>query len=409
MGREERLAGSVTPARVERARQESAAFVTFRARLSLDESPEAVTLYLAALADQDLSGRQMRERLRLLDLDRRLLGLRPWLQDPDVRLFLRGLLANKPVGERHSHYDPLYLELMHASVDACRVLNPDQQRALAAHLTVEATNIPATALARLRWADIHLTRQGIDIRVTSKIGRGADTTTTYTVEATPSDPRCLVAAVRALRALGGGQYVFGVEGRPIDIQWLRSRLTVADPLAPTPAQVRDQALLLIGYLAGLRTSEAMTLRQRDVEFHGRGLVLAIAGRIRLTYLPSAPDPAYDAANAWTAWLELLDEHGLLDPDGLAFHATNFRVIFSKGIRESGLNRVVHQRTEEAGLSGRFVWTSLRTGMMRTAIRNDVRSYSIAAHADLLSLGSVQRHERRENLLADGNVAGRLGL
>jgi hypothetical protein len=151
------------------------------------------------------------------------------------------------------------------------------------------------------------------------------------------------------------------------------------------------------------------MRQRDVDTHDRGLVVSIPGRRRLTYLPSAPAHAYDPAEAWSAWLQQLEAGGLRHPDGLAFHATNFSVIVEKGMAEGGLNRLVHQRAEQAGVTGRFAWTSLRTGMMRTAVRDGVRSHVIALHADLISLGSVQRHDRRETLLSDRNVAGKRGL
>ena len=138
-------------------------------------------------------------------------------------------------------------------------------------------------------------------------------------------------------------------------------------------------------------------------------MLAITGRRRLTFLPSAPGAAYDPCAVWMTWLRILDEHGQRDPDGFAFRATNFSVVFAKGMHESGLNRMIHQRANEAGLTGRYVWTSLRSGMIRTAIRDQIRVYRVAAQADLTSLTAVQRHERRENLLGEGSIAGRLGL
>jgi site-specific recombinase XerD len=203
--------------------------------------------------------------------------------------------------------------------------------------------------------------------------------------------------------------VFGANGRPVDVNRLGRLLNAGNTDASAPAQRRDPALLLIGYAAGLRTGEAIHLRQRDVDTHDRGLVVSIRGRRRLTYLPSAPAPAYDPAAAWSSWLEQLEANGLRHPDGLAFHATNFSVIFEKGLAEVGVNRLVHQRAEEAGLTGRFAWTSLRSGMIRAAVRDGMSSHVIASHSDLVSLGSVQRHERRETLLGDRNVAGKLGL
>ena len=399
----------MAPRRAEQARLEASAFAAFCARLDLDGTAESVTLYLTSLLDHDLPARRIRERLQLLDLDRRLRGLVALHQDPDVRTFLRGLFANRPVGANRSHYDPLYLELVHAMVDACRAPSDDQRRALAAKILRERLELTAATMARLRWSDVRLGKLRVEIDFSTKVGRGTATASTHSLDARVGHPDCPVAAIRALRPLSGGDFAFGSNSKPIDVNHLGRLLASKGARTSTPAQVRDPALLLIGYAAGLRTSEALSLRQRDVAMHDRGLVLSIPGRQRLTYLPSAPQSEYDPALTWKDWLERLEAHGQRAPHDLAFHATNFSVVFGKGLQEVGLNRLIHQRAEDAGLCGRFAWTSLRTGMMRTAVRNDVRPYAIAAHADLVSLGSVQRHERRETLLGERNIAGRLGL
>ncbi|NYE38023.1 hypothetical protein F4692_003168 [Nocardioides cavernae] len=409
MDRDEALKGSVAPRRAERAKLEASAYAAFRSRFDLEDTAETLTLYLTTLLDDQTPTWAIRGRLQLLDLDRRLRGLAPWHQHQDVRTFLRGLFSHRPVGDRHSHYEPLYLELVHALVDACRVPSADQRRALAARMLRERLGLGAATMARLRWSDVDIGKDQVQLRLVTKVGRGEPVVVSRSLGAAVGDARCPVAAIRALRPLGGGEFVFGTSGRPLDINRLGRLLRPGGAGGSTPAQGRDRALLLIGYAAGLRTGEALSLRQRDVVSHDRGLVLSIQGRRRLTYLVSATDRAHDPATAWSTWLDELEMHGLRDPNGLAFRATNFSVIFEKGMAEVGLNRLVHQRAEEAGLTGRFAWTSLRTGMIRTAVRDGVRSHIIASQADLISLGSVQRHERRETLLSDRNVAGRLGL
>lgn len=403
------LAEATSPDRIRRARAEAAAFAGFRDRFGLDDSPDSVALYLTALAQSDLSGQAIRRHLHRLDLDRRLRGLAPWHSQPDVRALLRGLHASKPLGEGRGHYDPLYLHLVHAMIDACRTPSDDQRRALAATVLVERTNLPYTALAQLRWRDVRIGKRRATITSAIKTGRGVAITAVHHLDARPRDPRCPVAALRALRAVGGGEFVFGVDEKPIDIKRLKRLRRVPDPLAPSPAQARDRALILLGYGAGLRTQEAKSLCVGNIGRLDRGLVLAIPGRSRLTYVPSCPLDEYDPSTAWEAWVRLLDERGLGRPDGPAFRVTNFSVIFDKALADHGLGAIVHRRAEEAGLSGRFVWTSIRAGMMRTAVRNDARPYAIASQADLSSLTSVQRHEQRERLLGRQAIAGRLGL
>lgn len=393
----------------ERVRAEAVAYEAFCSRFDLVDSAEAVMLYLTARLSEGAASRHIRTRLQLLDNNRRLQGLNPWRQDPDVRTFLQGVFSIDPVGEKCSHYDPLYLGLVHAMVDACRVPTDDQRRALVARMLRDRMGLTVAAMARLRWSDVRIGNDRLSIQFTRKVGRGRAALSTRELAAEAGRATCPVAAMRAMRSVDGGEFVLGARGKPIDVNRLARTLDAEGHASTLPAQVRDPALLLVGYAAGLRTKETLKLRQGDVRTHDRGLAIAIQGRRRLTYLPSSPQQDYDPSNAWTAWLERLEAHGLRDPARLAFHATNFSVVFDKGLGEVGLNRMVHQRAEMACLTGRFSWTSLRSGMIRTALQNEVQQHVIAAHADLASLKSVQRHEHRERLLSARNIAGQLGL
>ena len=214
MVRDQRLEGVVAPRRAEHARLEASSFVAFCSRLDLDETAESVTLYLTSLLDQGLPVRRIRERLQLLDLDRRLRGLVAWHQDPDVRTFLRGLFANRPVGANRGHYDPLYLELVHAMVDACRAPSDDQRRALAARILRERLELTTATMARLRWSDVRLGKHRTEVDVTTKVGRGTATASTHFLNARVGHPDCPVAAIRALRPLGGGEFILGSNGKP---------------------------------------------------------------------------------------------------------------------------------------------------------------------------------------------------
>ncbi len=83
-------------------------------------------------------------------------------------------------------------------------------------------------------------------------------------------------------------------------------------------------------------------------------------------------------------------------------------MWSRPAGPARLNAVVHDRCTQAGLDGNHSFTNLPDGWIRDALRGGVPIHEVAAHADLRSLSSVNRHERREKLLTD-NVAGRLGL
>src|SRR3954453_19179596 len=99
VSREEALATVVSPARRLRAERQATAFHRFCERLALDESAESVAMYLTAAYLDGESGRAVGQRLHILDLDRRLQGMTPWLQDQAVKTLLRGMYVRDPVGE----------------------------------------------------------------------------------------------------------------------------------------------------------------------------------------------------------------------------------------------------------------------------------------------------------------------
>lgn len=420
MGRDPTLAGAVPQRRRLQAARETAQFATFCSAFDLDEEVEAVSLYLASHADAE-TGQATRRRLQYLDLDRRLSGRPAWSANPDVRALLRGLHRARPIGpQTPGHVDPLYVELVHALVDATFVPSVHQRRAAAAIILCASTGLPAAVLARLTWDQVHLRRRQVVVTVSQRVGRGAPTQRSWTLEALPDDPACPVAA---LLPLGGGRYVLVDQPavwteaklrRSLD-SYVRNRrsqgalsLALLEVGLGAPARARDRALLTLGYGAALRTHEASALRRRDVIVREDGLLLRVTGRRSEVLVPSVTDPRYDPVRTWLEWVARLDEQALTKPEAPAFPTCNYSVIEGRALAAQGLNRVIRARCAEAELRGRYSWTSLRSGMMRTALRQDAPAWAVAYQSDLSSLGSVERHERRENLLRR-NVAGQLGL
>ncbi len=420
MTRDPTLAGAMPQRRRMDVEREAAGFATFCSAFGLDEGVEAISLYLAAYADAE-AGHATRRRLQYLDLDRRLSGHPPWSANPDVRALLRGLHRIRPLGpETPGHVDPLYVELVHALVDATFVPSVHQRRAAAALILHASTGLPAAVLARLTWDQVHLTRRHVVVTVSQRVGRGAPRQKSWTLEALPDDPACPVTGLLPLR---GGRYVL------VDQPAVWAEAKVRRSLDPyvrngssqgalglallevgqgAPARARDRALLTLGYGAALRNHEASALRLRDVIVREDGLVLRVTGRRSEVLVPSFADPRYDPVRTWLAWVARLDQQELAEPEAPAFPTCNYSVIEGRALAAQGLNRVIRARCAEAELRGRYAWTSLRSGMMRTALRQDAPAWAVAYQSDLASLGSVERHERRENLLRR-NVAGQLGL
>ncbi|WP_416954967.1 hypothetical protein ACNKF0_00110 [Nocardioides sp. T5] len=383
MSRDLTLAGAIPQRRRLEAEREAARFATFCSAFGLDEGVEAVSLYLAAQADVE-TGQATRRRLHYLDLVRRISGQPPWSTSPDVRALLHGLHRARPIGpQAPDHVDPLYVELVHALVDATFLSSVHQRRAAAAIILHASTGLPAAVLTRLTWDQVRLTRRQVVVTVSQRVGRGAPAQRFWTLQALPDDPACPVASLLLLR---GGRYVLVDKPALWDEARLRGSLdpylrnsdtegavglALLEVSQGSQSQVRDRALLTLGYAAALRTHEATHLRRRDVSVREGGLTLQVAGRRSEVTVPSVANPRYDPVRAWLAWVALMDAQGLSALEAPAFPTCNYSVIEARALAAQGLNRVIHTRCAEAGLRGRFAWTSLRIGMMRmsTTVEN----------------------------------------
>lgn len=422
--------GTLSPARAAAAQYAVSELTLFRQQFDLPLTPHTVMLHLTALLDSgQMTGRGLRSRLHVLDLAARIEGLPPWSAHPDIRRVLHGLHRERPI-TGSPRANPLYWELVQAVVDATMTPTHEQVRDTAILLTAHETRLPVQALAALRWADLKFTPHGVDITVPDFPRRGPRPIARVVI-ALRGDPTCAAAALRRLRRQTGS-----IQGPVFGSRWgACDRGTVSavtrllrpgtdpprapgppDPAihrllnqvsAPSPAQLRDRALILIGYGAALRGRETIALRQSQITSGERGLVLYPAGRSSPVAIPALGNE-YCARSAWGTWSSELDRVGLHIPDAAAFMQISGTIIWQASMMPMGLNYLIHQRCGQAHLTGTYTFTSLRTGYIRTALRGGEAAHRLAAHADLSSLSSVARHEHRENLLRR-NIAGQLGL
>lgn len=414
------LAPAVTVERHKGADLEASEYRRFCDRLRLPVSAEAVVLYLTWVSeDLDESGRAVRRRLARLDLAARLAGAPPWSSDDVVRRFLRGLHRERALGAGEARGEPLYAELVHVLVDALMRPTATQQRDRAAILLAAQTGLSSAALARIYWHQVRLRRDCAELSVPPPPGRQRWGPSVVTVEAT-GGALCPVLALRRLRAASGQLGpVFGSTGGVWDAaQVLRAvnhlAATGGDVAAAvagvsvSPRQLRDRAVLLVGYGAALRTHETTSLTRADLVESDEGLLLQVAGRKEATAIPHDAGQPSDPVAAWQAWTREAQRQGHEHPGEPAFLVVSGSRIWRKPVNDQALNDIVQEACNLAGLSGHFVYTSLRAGLIRTALRADQQTHDIAAHTDLRSLGSVTRHLRREHLLSR-SVAGQLGL
>ncbi|WP_180934037.1 site-specific integrase [Nocardioides ungokensis] len=420
--------------RLELARREAEGLRQLQNRLGLPAGGETVALYLTWLVESGATGRSIRRRLAALDLIERLEGRPPLSQRPDLVRLLRGIHRSAELGPVQPQADPLHRELLQVVVHALTEPSAEQCLRAAAMALTNATTLSATALAQLRWTDVRIEPSRMVLTPPPRHNRRAGITPGEPIVVQRAhDPRiCPVALLQEARlAAGSTGLVFGGSGASWGIERIRQWLTLlpsptvgtwlrapldADALlkaigkarAPTPSQVRDRALLLLGYGAALRVHEAMHLNQGDVVVKPGGLLVTAAGRRNVAVLATGGRAEFCPVDAWLAWIDVLRESGLTGPERPAFFEVRGKVVTEHRLSRHELSRAVALGCARANLRGKYTFISLRAGYVRTSLREGHPTHWIAAQADFTALSSLARHERREQLLRK-NVAAQLGL
>ena len=371
-----------------------------------------------------MSGKRLRTELQRLDSSARLSGRDPWTANADIRRYMRGVYAALPLEDAELS-EPLYKEHVPILVSATVAPTLTQLRDVALALTAHATRLPAAVLTRLEWHQVQFTRESVAFSLSMRRTSGPLIHSTIEIAARP-DSLCVVKALQRLRRNIGytNSYVFASPFGSSDLSRIKTvvsqakgahqgeegssellRALVTRIRAPGPQQTRDRALITMSFAAALRPFEAMSLTPDQVTSTSEGLLVDLPNRRDATFLPPTGDLTCPL-DAWQDWVADVDRSGTQPK--FAFLQVQGRRVWSFPLTSRGLNYLVHQRCEQALLTGQYSFTSLRTGWIRGALREGVAEHRVAAHADLTSLQSVGRHEHRENLLR-GNVASRLGL
>jgi site-specific recombinase XerC len=146
--------------------------------------------------------------------------------------------------------------------------------------------------------------------------------------------------------------------RPLDAESL-GRLSLCLPA--TTSGVRDRALLLVGYGAGLRRTELVALDTDDVVVRDDGLRLRLArGDV---VIPAGSRPHVCAVRAWRAWSSVAALG-----DGPAFRAVDRHGnVSATRLSDRAVTIVVRRAAERAGLdASAYSGRSLRLGLVLAA-------------------------------------------
>jgi site-specific recombinase XerD len=187
---------------------------------------------------------------------------------------------------------------------------------------------------------------------------------------------------------------------------------MVEPLGERRIDVRDRALLLMGFAGAFRRSELVALDVEDITDTDEGLRIAVRrskadqeGEGAAVGLPYGSNPATCPVRAWRAWLEVSGITG-----GPAFRAlTRHDKLSTRRLTAEAVAIVVKRRAKAAALHEQtFAGHSLRAGFATEAFRQGVPELSVMRHGRWKSSASMRGYIREGGLWRD-NAAAKLGL
>jgi len=176
--------------------------------------------------------------------------------------------------------------------------------------------------------------------------------------------------------------------------------------------VRDRAVLLLGFSAALRRSEIVALHRADLAFEKKGVVVTIQysktnqegepERVAVEFLTSTTNCPVVAL---LRWLNLANIS-----DGPAFRRIDRHGnIASEPLSPAAVAEIVKRAAERAGLDPRHVAAhSLRSGFVTTSRRRGLPDWAIQRHTRHKSPEMLNRYTHSQTLW-DQNPSGDLGL
>lgn len=226
-------------------------------------------------------------------------------------------------------------------------------------------------------------------------------------ESSPTqDPRVRTTMAGIRRTLGVAQ-----EGKqPILTEQLRAMVA---PLSEDRLlDVRDRALLLVGFAGAFRRSEIVGLDVADISNGSDGLTVLLRrsktdqeGQGRKVGIPYGSNPATCPVRAYRAWL---DASGVTS--GPAFRPVGRGNTVGAGrLHDRGVAMAVKRRLAAAMIDpASYAGHSLRSGLATSAARAGASERSIMAQTGHKSLPMVRRYIREGSLFLE-NAAAVVGL
>lgn len=176
--------------------------------------------------------------------------------------------------------------------------------------------------------------------------------------------------------------------------------------------VRDRALILVGFAGAFRRSELVAITMDDLEFNRDGLAIMLRhsktdqdGQGYKKGIPYGSNPETCPVRSLQDWLSQSKIN-----DGTIFRSINkYGTISNKGLCDKSVALVVKKLVKKAGLDERkYSGHSLRSGLITTAANRGVDERSIMKQSGHKSL-AVMRSYIQDATLFKNNAATNVGL
>lgn len=187
---------------------------------------------------------------------------------------------------------------------------------------------------------------------------------------------------------------------------------ILEPLGDSLIDIRNCALLLIGWSGGLRRSEISNLDISDIEFTDEGMKVRIRksktdqeGRGRLIGIPFGQNAETCPVRALQKWIQRagIKEGSLFRPINRHGQIQNQR------LTGDGIAYLIKQVAKKAGFNPEdFAGHSLRRGFITTAAKKGKSEASIMRQTGHRSIQTMRRYIEEANIF-ENNAAKDLGL
>jgi integrase len=194
-------------------------------------------------------------------------------------------------------------------------------------------------------------------------------------------------------------------------------LQTLNSLGDTLSDVRDRAILLVGWCASLRRSEIAALTWGDIQPDPGGLVLVLrhsktdkTGQGRTAGLARETVTHVCPVTALATWRDALG--AIAGIDATADHAPVFVQVNRHGTPGGSMSgqaiaQVIQRRTQQAGLSVRYRGHSLRKGLVQSATLAGVQDSVIMQTTGHKSVTMLRQYQGQIGLVSNAAHKGLL--